>query len=328
MTFQAAHWLWALVALPLLALGVLAWGRSRRRAAERYADPSLLAVAPPPRQRGLQAAAAAALLLAVAAGLVALARPSVDRAGQEQRSTVMIAVDASNSMVKTDLRPSRLAAALDAARRFVDEAPDGTAVGVLTFADRIQVVQPPVDDPERVKRALAGIEDTREGTALGEAVVSGLGALRASGALDPPPASPGESAGRLLVLTDGANSILRATRPEDAAERAAAQNVPLYTILLGDDPAGRSEATPAETLSLMANRTGGVYAQTTTTEDLRAVFADIGTILAPVQRLRDLSVFAVAAALALIALAGALLVLARPRRAVPAPPPGRHAGAH
>ena len=328
MTFQAGHWLWALLALPLLAAGLVAWMRARRRAADRYADPSLLAVVAPPRQRVFQVAAAAAVLAAIAAGLVAMARPSVDSDRQEQRSTVMIAIDASNSMTKTDLSPTRLDAALDAARRFVDEAPEGTAVGVLTFADRIEVVQPPVDDPEQVKQALDSIEDTREGTALGEAVVSGLGALRASGALEPPPATPDESAGRMLLLTDGANSILRATPPEDAAERAAAQNVPIYAILLGDDPAGRSEATPAETLSLMSSRTGGIYAQTTTSEDLRAVFSDIGTILAPVQRLRDLSVFAAAAALALVAVAGVLLVMARPRRRAATPTVRRRAGAH
>jgi Ca-activated chloride channel family protein len=118
------------------------------------------------------------------------------------------------------------------------------------------------------------------------------------------------------VLTDGANSIRKATSPEEAAERAAGDGVPLYTILLGDDPGRPDQPLPAETLASMATRTGGVFAQSTTTEDLRAVFADIGSIVAPVDELRELTVWVAGLALVLLALAAALAALARPR------PPG------
>jgi Ca-activated chloride channel homolog len=319
-TFQSPEWLWALLVLPVLAAGLVLWARGRRRAASRWAEPGVMAVTPRGRVPALRAAAAAVALLAVGAGVVALARPSVEETRQEQRSTVMLTLDVSDSMLKTDLQPNRLGAAVDAAERFLDEAPDDTAIGITTFADRASVVLAPTIDRDDVRRALDGIGSTRVGTALGEAVSVSLTALEAAGAVqEPPPADPSDSPGRVLVLTDGANSILRATSPEAAAQRAAAEGVPVYTILLGNDPGRPDQPLPSETLAAMATQTGGVFAQSTTSEDLRAVFADIGSIVAPVDELRELTVWVVGIALALMALAAVLAGLARPRPPRPSP---------
>jgi len=314
MSFQSPDWLWALLLLPVLAVGLVAWARGRRRAAARWAEPGVMAVTPRGRVPVLRAAAAAVALLAVGAGIVALARPSVEETRDEQRSTVMITLDVSDSMLATDLQPNRLGAAVDAAERFLDEAPQDTAAGITTFADRASVVLAPTTDRDDVRRALDEIEGTRVGTALGEAVSVSLTALQAAGAVqEPPPADPSDSPGRILVLTDGANSIRRATSPEAAAQRAASEGVPIYTILLGNDPGRPDQPLPAETLAAMATQTGGVFAQSTTSEDLRAVFADIGSIVAPVDELRELTVWVVGIAIALMALAAILAGLSRPR---------------
>ena len=314
MTFQSPDWLWALLALPLLAAGLAMWARGRRRAAGEWADPGVMRVTPGGRVPWLRGAAAVAALLAVGAAVVALARPSAEQTREEQRSTVMLTLDVSNSMLKEDLQPSRLEAAVDAAERFLDEAPEDTAVGITTFAERASVVLAPTAEREEVHQILAGIGQTREGTALGEAVSVSLTALQAAGAVqDPAPADPSDSPGRILVLTDGANSIRRATAPEAAAQRASAAGVPVYTILLGDDPGRPDQPLPAETMAAIATQTGGVFAQSTTSEDLRAVFADIGTIVAPVDELRELTVWAVGAAIVLLALAAILAGLSRPR---------------
>jgi Ca-activated chloride channel family protein len=129
----------------------------------------------------------------------------------------------------------------------------------------------------------------------------------------------------VLVLTDGANSIRRATSPGAAAEQAAAAGVPVYTILLGDDPGRPDQPLPAETLSSMATRTGGIFAQSTTSADLQAVFADIGSIVTPTPVRRELTVWAAGLALALLALAALVAGLSRPRRRE-APPRAAAAG--
>lgn len=315
MTFQSPAWLWALVALPVLAAGLLVWARSGRDAARRWSDPRVLAVGPSARTRRLRAAAVAVALLAVAAGAVAMARPAVEETGEENRSTVMLTLDVSDSMLYKDLEPTRLAAAIDAAERFIDEAPGSTAIGITTFAWSNQVALAPTLDRERLHEVLDAIGETEEGTALGDALLTSLTALEASGAVsDPAPADPSDSPGRILLLTDGLNSIRRATAPEAAAERIAAVGVPIYTILLGDTPGRPDQPLPEEVLSAMSTRTGGIYAQSATTADLQAVFADIGTIVAPVERLREVTVWVAAAAIALLALAALLAGLARPRR--------------
>ena len=168
-------------------------------------------------------------------------------------------------------------------------------------------------------RALDGLGELRVGTALGEGVTTSLSALQAAGAIaDPPPANPSDSPGRILLLTDGANSIPNATSPEAAAQRAASEGVPIYSILLGDDPGRPDQPLPSETLSAMSSSTGGIFAQTTTTADLQAVFADIGSVVAPVDELRELSVWFAGLALVLLVGAGACAALSRPR-----PPRGR-----
>lgn len=315
MTFQSPAWLWALLALPLLAAGLVLWARSGRDAARRWSDPAVLAVGPATGARRLRAAAAAVALLAVAAGAVAMARPAIQETGEENRSTVMLTLDVSDSMLRKDLEPTRLAAAIDAAERFADEAPESTAIGLTTFAWGNEVALAPTLDRERLRQVLGTVEETELGTALGDALLTSLTALSASGAVsDPPPADPSDSPGRILLLTDGVNSIRRATSPEAAAERIAAAGVPVYTILLGDDPGRPDQPLPGETLSAMSTRTGGIYAQSVTTADLQAVFADIGTIVAPVERLREVTVWVAAAAIGLVAIAALLAGLARPRR--------------
>jgi Ca-activated chloride channel family protein len=312
--WQAEHWLWALLVIPVLIAGYVVWTRTSGRAAARWADPSVMSMRPPARTRWMRAAAFAVALLAVAAGIVAMARPSVEATGQERRSSVMLTLDVSDSMDKTDIQPNRLAAAIDAAERFVDAAPGDTSIGVTTFADRASVLLAPTKDRGTIRAALEGITDTREGTALGAAVTTSLAALQANGSVkDPPPSDPSDSPGRILVLTDGANSIKKATTPEAAAERAAAAGVPIYTILLGDDPGRPDQPLPSETLSAMANRTGGLFAQSTTAGDLQAVFADIGSIVAPVDELRELTVWFAAGALGLLLLAALIAGLSRPR---------------
>lgn len=320
MTWQSPGWLWALLALPVAVAALALWGRRASAAARAYADPGLLAVGPGRRTRLMRGVAAGLALLAAAAGVLAMARPSVTDRSDRRQSAVVIAIDTTQTMLKTDLRPNRLRAAVEAAGRFLDEVPDDVAVGLVTFAEGATVIVPPVTDHDRVRRALAGVGEVRIGTALGEAVTAGLGSLRAAGALEPVPERPEDSAGRILLLTDGANSVGRrpggrAVTPEAATERAAAARVPVYSLLLGDDPGRPDQPTPSELLSGMATRTGGVFAQSVTSEDLRAVFADIGSVIAPVEELEELTVWAAAAALALLVAAALAAAAGGPPRA-------------
>ena len=63
----------------------------------------------------------------------------------------------------------------------------------------------------------------------------------------------------------------------------------------------------------MATQTGGVFAQTTSTDDLVRIFEDIGGALTQVPTVRQLTVLAPLIALLCLAGAGGLMLLARRR---------------
>jgi Ca-activated chloride channel homolog len=321
-TWQSPWWLLTLVFVPLAAALIVMRPRRRERLAAEYADPALLDTRPARRGRALRVAAAVALLGCLASCAIALARPSVTDETTDRRGTVMLALDVSQSMQKTDIAPTRLQAALDAAMRFVDSAPDDVEIGLVSFADTATVVLSPTKDRAAATTALrTRFTDVREGTAIGDAIATSLGALQTAGALTPTPAGAAESPGRILLLTDGAQSA-GTVQPDAGADRAATARAPVYTILLGNDPGRLDQATPAETLASIATRTGGVYAKTTTNDDLARVFADIGRIVAPVPRLRELTYIPAAIALGLLVLSGALMFAsgaARLRAAVKRP---------
>ena len=311
-TFQSPAWLWALLLIPVLAAAGVVWARRAGRTGREWADPAVLAVGTPWRVRAFRAVAATLALAALAAAVVAMARPSTVATEDERRSVVVLTVDISASMNRTDLAPNRLVAAKAAANRFLDEVPEGTLVGLVSFARSAQVEVAPTRDRERVRSALAALETIRGRTALGEALVTALASLRAAGAISDGPPDPAGSPGRILLLTDGVDSAVNAATPEQATERAAAEGVPIFTVLLGDDPGEEGRATPAETLSSMSTRTGGVFAQTVTSADLAAVLDDIGGIVAPVDRLRELTVWWAGACAALLLAALLALGLGRP----------------
>lgn len=312
MIWRNPNWLWALLVVPLLAATMVAWARDRSRAGARYADPRLIDLTPSRRVRVLRVVAASLALLATGFGIVAMARPARNADGTETRSTIMLAIDTSKSMTKTDIDPTRLAAGVDAARRFLAAAPKEAAIGFVAFAGNAVVRVSPVTDRDEVSRALADLPIT-EGTAIGDAVLASLSAIQGSGALVQVPESADTSPARILLLTDGANSA--GSPPLEAAARAAELRVPIYTVLLGDDPGRPDELSPSETLSALATQTSGVFTQSTSTEDLRRVFEDIGAALASVQRLEELTVWVVLAAVVALLLAAVAVAASelRPR---------------
>ena len=297
MTWKSPGWLWALLTLPVLAGALVAWSRDRARAGATYADPRLIDLRPPRRVRLLRIVAAALAVLTAGMGIVALARPALPTDAKEPRSTIMLAIDTSKSMAKTDLLPSRLAAGVEAARRFLAVAPKDAAIGLVTFDNGAVVRVSPVTDRGQVSRALGNLP-IGEGTAIGDAVLAALSAIQGSGALAQTPQSSGTSPARILLLTDGANSA--GSNPLDAAARAAASRVPVYTFLLGNDPGRSDQLRPTEMLTALANQTGGVFTQSTSAPDLKRVFEDIGVAVASVQRQDEVTVYAVIAAILLL----------------------------
>lgn len=293
MTWQSPARLWLLLGVLALVVGYLVMQRRQSRYAVRFTNLRLLDRVAPQRPAWRRHVPAGLFLAMLALLVVGFARPSAEVRVPRERATVMVAVDVSTSMLATDVDPDRLTAAKEAARRFVDGLPDEFNVGLVGFAGSAAVLVPPGTDREAlhdgIKRLNEGITGV-QGTAIGEAISTSLGAVKsldAKAAKDPPPA-------RIIVLSDGANTS--GMDPLEAAAQAVAVKVPVHTISFGTpsgfvDRGGRAIQVPVDgqTLKAVADETGGRFHEASSSAELRAVYKDLGTSVGYRKEQQDIS---------------------------------------
>jgi Ca-activated chloride channel homolog len=311
MSFATPFILWGLLLIPLALVGYWLVQRRRIKYAARFTNLDLLANvvdASPGRRRHVPAALA---LAALAALVVAMARPQAVVAVPRDDATVLLTMDSSASMTATDVAPTRLDAAKSASSSFLDELPDRFRVGLVSFSNTVSVLEEPTDDRDSVRSALDAIEGD-VGTALGDAIVESV-------ALAPTPEEQqswgGKSLFAILLLSDGANSIGR--EPLDVLDQAKEAGVPIYTIAFGT-PDGTIEITndagftqtyavppDPETLRTVAEETGGRFFEAPTEADLQAVYREIDSQVSYEDQERELTAaFAGAGAVFLLLGAG------------------------
>ena len=173
MTFLAPLLLLGLLLVPVL-IGLYLWAQRRRgRYAVRFTNLDLLANIAPKRPSWRRHLPPVIYLGAVALLVFGLARPSMVVAVPREDATVLLAIDVSGSMKATDVSPTRLDAARDAARSFVGQLPEGIRVGVVAFASRPVTLVSPTDDRGTVIDAIDRLEPL-DGTAMGDALMQVL----------------------------------------------------------------------------------------------------------------------------------------------------------
>jgi Ca-activated chloride channel family protein len=270
---------WLLSLLPALALaGVYVWRQFRRRTyAMRFTNVNLLRAIAPKGLGWRRHVSATALLLSLLILGAAMARPSVDKKEPLERATVMLAIDVSLSMEADDVRPTRIEAAQEAAKAFVNELPPTYNLGLVSFAKAANVLVSPTKDRSAVLAGIAGLT-LAEATATGEAVFTSLDAIRsvpADGANGAPPA-------RIVLLSDGYRTSGRSI--EDAATAASQANVPVSTIAFGTDTGvvdirGNLQRVPVDRMSLqqLADQTKGYFYEAASISELKKVYEDMGS---------------------------------------------------
>ena len=291
MTFAWPAALLALVAVPAL-LAAYVWSQRRRRAyALRFTNLALLrqvAGTGPGIRRHIPAAL---FLVGLASLLVSLARPSLVLAVPQDQASVMLVLDVSGSMAATDLKPTRLGAATQAADQLIGDVPPGTQVGVVSFAQSASVVAPLSSDPAGAERALTRLSPNG-GTAIGDGLDAALDQLDHR-----PVDSQGKPAPAVVVLlSDGESNS--GQPPAAAAARAEREGVRVYTIGVGQRgapayvegrvPVGLDEAT----LRSIASTTGGSYFYAADAKQLSQVYADLGSSISWVTQQTDVTALA------------------------------------
>ena len=332
MSFERPWLLLALLALPLLAWLYLLAQRRRTRYPVRFTNLAVLAEVAGGRN-WRRYVPPLLVLLALAALGVGIARPQVRTLVPRDRATVVLVIDVSGSMEARDAKPTRLAAAREAARLFLDRAPRKLRVGMVVFAGVPQVAAPATTDHELVRQSLDRLGEGSQfgGTAIGDAIAAavdlGRATLRRDAVAEDPPGAAGADERRLvsiLFLSDGAQrrGILS---PLDGAQRARRAGMPVYTVALGTpngtltrrswDGILRTIPVPPDpqTLAAIAETTGGEFFSATTAESLRVAYTELGESLGRRPADREVTFAFLAASAVLLVGAGLLSALWSPR---------------
>src|SRR5215212_8006323 len=128
MNFLWPQSLWLLAALPLLPLLYLWLLHRRGKPVLRYSSLDLARQATSSQWR--RHVPPALLFVACAVLLLAAARPLASLTLPWARSSIVLAMDVSLSMRVSDVKPTRLAAAQEAAKTFLRELPKNIDVGL------------------------------------------------------------------------------------------------------------------------------------------------------------------------------------------------------
>ncbi|HEY3476382.1 MAG TPA: VWA domain-containing protein [Anaerolineales bacterium] len=313
----------AAVAVYLLVL------RRRRRFAVRYSSLSLMREAAAQQSWLRKHLPFILFLLALTSLVLALTRPVATVTIPSNEATVILAVDVSLSMCSTDIPPNRLEAAKDAALSFVQTNTSGRQVGIVAFAGFAEVIQLPTTDQRLLANAVDYLAPARR-TAIGSAILRSIDAIAEIDHRVPPselgtstspvaPQAPEEYSPHIIVLlTDGASNA--GPLPLTAAEQAVERGLRIYTIGFGttnnSSPmncgdgdlfgfgggfnfggggnfgggAFRREI-DEETLTQIAEMTGGKYYVATSAGELQEVFRNLPTYVVATRETTEISVF-------------------------------------
>ena len=224
------HWgapqlLWLLALVPALAALLVLGAWLKRRALRQLADPTLVPRLTDSRSARWSAAKVACVLSGLVFMIVAAARPQWGEKLQVVKGRgidVVIALDASRSMLATDIPPSRLERAKVQLASLLDNL-SGNRVGIVAFAGTAQIMCPLTTDVEAAKLYLDIIDPTNmpvPGTNIEHAVQAAASLF-----------GPSEDASRALVLiTDGDNLD---GDPAQATRIAMAEHMRLFAVGVG-----------------------------------------------------------------------------------------------
>jgi Ca-activated chloride channel family protein len=320
-SFELPLVLLGLLLVPLTAAMYVAAQRRRRAYAVRFTNLDLLGsvvTASPGWRRHIPPLL---FMLALAALIIAIARPHVKVDVAKEEATVMLTTDSSGSMQATDVSPNRLDAARGAAKGFVNRLPEKFRLGLVSFSNVAQLLVPPTSDREPVTAGLDSLQ-AEGGTAIGTAMETALSGLRpvieanrrerqreGRNTRRAPPAV-------IVLLSDGYSTT--GPDPLQIARDAREARVPVNTVALGTSAATvtlsdrlgttRNVRVPPDrrTLRRIAQITGGQYFGAVNEEKLNEIYQRLGSRIGFRKEQREITAAFAAGALGLM-LAGGLL---------------------
>ena len=340
MFFLWPQFLWLMLAAPLLVLLYVWLMRRKKQTALRYASLSIVKEALGTGQSIRRHIPPVLFLLAILAMLVSAARPVAVITLPSTQQTIILAMDVSGSMRATDVQPSRIVAAQNAAKAFVTELPRHVKVGIVAFAGSAQVAQQPTINREDLVSAIDRFQLQRA-TATGNAIVISLATLFPDAGIELAslqggrdrqrgfsidtekketkefkPVAPGSyTSAAIIMLTDGQRTT--GVDPLEAAKMAADRGVRVYTVgigtvdgeTIGFEGWSMRVRLDEETLKQIANKTSAEYFYAGTATDLKRVYEALSSRLTVEKKETEISGLLALAAAALALISAGLSLL-------------------
>lgn len=283
---QAPHWLWLLIAVPLVI--VLLYYRERYRQGEWKYSGNLASQ----KNFGSRKINAIRQVLIFNYGLIlallifALAKPfnwnDYEDFNKDYKNgiDIILTIDVSGSMLAQDFSPNRIEAAKKVAKEFVDGR-TGDRIGLVVYAGEAYTACPATTDYAILKKQIDDVTcdvNIEGGTAIGVGLGTAVTRLRN----DSLPSKV------IILLTDGSNNAGSIT-PDEAADLAKAKNIRVYTIGVGAMEAGpMAVSTPfgtilqngtseidEATLQRIAAKTDAKYFRATDEQSLKNIYLEI-----------------------------------------------------
>jgi Ca-activated chloride channel homolog len=279
---HAWFFLFLLVVLGLIALYIVVQ-LARRKRMLRFANMELLESVAPKRPSRWRHLPAILLVTSLVLFTIAMAGPTHDVRIPRNRAVVMLVIDVSQSMRATDVPPSRLAAAQEAAKQFAGQLTPGINLGLIAYAGTATVLVSPTTNRDATKVAIDKLQ-LADRTATGEGIFTALQAIATVGAVigggdEPPPA-------RIVLMSDGKETVpSNPNNPKGAytaARTAKDQGVPISTVSFGTpygyvEINGQRQPVPVDDqmLKKIAELSGGSAYRASSLEQLKEVFTTL-----------------------------------------------------
>lgn len=228
-------------------------------------------------------------ILSVCFIIISLSRPQSTTSWEESKTEgidIIIAMDVSGSMLAQDLKPSRLESSKKIAIDFIRQRKNDR-IGLVVFSGESFTQCPLTTDHNSLINLFNDIEYgmIKDGTAIGDGLGNAINRLIDS-----------DSKSKIVILlTDGENTTGKIS-PFTAAEIAASDsvNIKVYTIGVGTKGMAKSPVAidfngkfiydyvevkiDEETLTEIADKTGGEYYRATNNKSLKNIYEKINKL--------------------------------------------------
>ena len=280
-TFANPWCLLLLLVIPAL-IAYYIYNRKKLTAEVKFSSVAVFASMPKTYKHYLRHLPFALHMIALAALIVAIARPQKSDSWSNQTTEgidIVMAVDISSSMLAEDLKPNRLIAAKRVATEFISSRHNDN-IGLVVFSAESFTQCPLTINHAELINLLNGIESgmIEDGTAIGSGLATAVNRIKDSKA----------KSKVIILLTDGSNNRGQIS-PSTAGDIAKSFGIRVYTIGVGtrgmvpypfQTPYGVQYQDvevdiDEESLKEIASTTGGQYFRATDTKSLTSIYKEI-----------------------------------------------------